>query len=355
MEKYKKATYILASILLGVGVVYLFMKLALGIVLPFAIAFLVVALSRPAIKMLKSKTKLPVSVIAVIVVLFFSIIFMLLVALLISVVAQELGNIVDGLINNLSQEKNVITMLFDFVRGIEEKLPFLKNLTGNDQGIVQMVQEVAIDGIKSLSLSITNIVANLIKNLPEIALCTIVLTLSIFYFAKDYEKISEKIEGLIPKKLHRVALIFKNDTLGAIRKYLQAYILLFFITFALLFSAFLILGIENSFVLSLLIGFVDMLPILGASTITLPWAIIMLIYGDLKLGIGLLITSVIVYVTRQYAEPKILSSQMNIHPLITLFSLYAGLKLFGVTGLLIAPILLCCVKPIYELIKNIRK
>lgn len=355
MEKYKKVTYILASILLGCLVIYLFMKFAIGVILPFIIAFLVVALSRPAIKMLQSKTRLPVSLIAIIVVLFFCILLLLLASLLVSVVAKEIGNIINDLISNLSQEKNFITMIFDFITEIEGKLPFLKSLTGNDQGIMQMVQEVVTDGIKGLSVSLTTFITGIIKNMPEIALSTIVLTLSIFYFAKDYEKISRWLEGLIPKKLHRVSLIFKNDTINAIKRYIYAYLLLLLITFTILFSSFLILGIENSFVLALLISVVDMLPILGASAITLPWAIIMLIYGDLRLGIGLLIISIIVYVVRQYAEPKLLSTQTNIHPLITLFALYAGLKLFGISGLLLAPIFLCLIKPLYDLYKNINE
>ena len=70
------------------------------------------------------------------------------------------------------------------------------------------------------------------------------------------------------------------------------------------------------------------------------------------MGIGLLILFLIVYIVRQIAEPKILSKQMNVHPLITIFALYAGLKLLGIGGLIIAPFLAFLIKTVYNSIKK---
>ena len=37
-------------------------------------------------------------------------------------------------------------------------------------------------------------------------------------------------------------------------------------------------------------------------------------------------------------EPRIVSGQIGLHPLVTLFSMYAGLRLMGVVGMIIGPI-----------------
>ena len=176
--------------------------------------------------------------------------------------------------------------------------------------------------------------------------------LSLFYFAKDYEKIGRKTVSILPKFLAKKAPQIKNDIILVVSKYVKSYILLLVITFAILFSGFLILGIENSFTLAIIISFVDILPILGVGTVLIPWAIILIIGGQTKLAIGLIVLFVVCYIVRQYAEPKIVSTQMEVHPLLTLFAMYAGLKLAGILGLIFAPLVAFVAKTAYNSFKK---
>ena len=50
---------------------------------------------------------------------------------------------------------------------------------------------------------------------------------------------------------------------------------------------------------------------------------------------------------RQLAEPKIVGGSLGIHPLITLFAIYAGFKLFGFFGMIIGPIFAVVIKSIF--------
>jgi predicted PurR-regulated permease PerM len=60
----------------------------------------------------------------------------------------------------------------------------------------------------------------------------------------------------------------------------------------------------------------------------------------------------ITYFSRQFLEPKILSDQMNVHPLITLVFMYAGLKIAGFLGLIVAPIVAFIIKITLYRMKN---
>ena len=40
---------------------------------------------------------------------------------------------------------------------------------------------------------------------------------------------------------------------------------------------------------------------------------------------------------RYIVEPKIVGSQLGLHPLVALIAMFAGLKAFGVTGLILGP------------------
>ena len=58
----------------------------------------------------------------------------------------------------------------------------------------------------------------------------------------------------------------------------------------------------------------------------------------MTLGIGLSILYGVILVARQTLEPKVLASSVGLEALPTLISMFVGLKLFGVLGLIIGPV-----------------
>ena len=59
MEKYKKFAYFGISAITFIALLYLFFKYALGIIVPFAFAYLIVALARPLIDGMCKRRKIP--------------------------------------------------------------------------------------------------------------------------------------------------------------------------------------------------------------------------------------------------------------------------------------------------------
>ena len=43
-------------------------------------------------------------------------------------------------------------------------------------------------------------------------------------------------------------------------------------------------------------------------------------------------------------EPKVLGTQIGVYPLVTLIAMYVGIKLFGVIGIVVGPIVVIFVK-----------
>ena len=62
------------------------------------------------------------------------------------------------------------------------------------------------------------------------------------------------------------------------------------------------------------------------------------------LALGLLALYLIITVIRNIIEPKIVGHQVGLHPVVTLFSMLAGLQLFGIIGLFGFPITLSLLK-----------
>ncbi|WP_337501619.1 AI-2E family transporter, partial [Clostridium sp.] len=80
----------------------------------------------------------------------------------------------------------------------------------------------------------------------------------------------------------------------------------------------------------------DFLPFFGTGTVLIPWAVIKFFSGDYKMVIGLLIIWGVGQLARQIIQPKIVGESMGLPPLMTLFLLYLGFKLRGLTGMILA-------------------
>ena len=350
MEKYKKYSYLILFTLTGILLLYVILKYLLPIFLPFIISFFLVSLVRPLIDKICNKTRASKFFVTIFVIFLVLVLIGTGIVFALITIIEQIGNIFESLSQNLSQDTNYITSIFSFISKIEEKIPFVNNLT--NESVYSLVTDMMTESIKNLSVRLTSGVARVIMSLPQIMVTLIVMLLSLFYFAKDYEKIGKKIISFLPSKISERAPQIKNDIISVVSKYLKSYLLLMLITFFELFVGLLVLGIKNSFVLALIISFVDILPVLGVGTVLVPWAIIMAIGGQTKTAIGILIIFLVIYIVRQYAEPRIVSAQMEVHPLITLIAMYTGLKLAGLVGLIFAPLLAFVVKTSYESFKK---
>ena len=88
------------------------------------------------------------------------------------------------------------------------------------------------------------------------------------------------------------------------------------------------------------------MPLLGTGIILIPWAAVSLLLGEIKLGIGLLVLYAVSSVIRQILEPKLIGEGLGLHPLLSLAAMYAGLRLFGVWGMILAPLVTAGVKSV---------
>jgi sporulation integral membrane protein YtvI len=142
--------------------------------------------------------------------------------------------------------------------------------------------------------------------------------------------------------------VFNNQVLSSFIKMILSYTLVSAICFCELMVGFLILGIKDAVFIAMLIAILDVLPVLGSGTVLIPWGVVSLILGDPTTGIGVLILYGIITVVRQIVEPKIVGSQIGLHPLVTIASLYIGLRLMGGLGLIMGPLYVLMCKKLAE-------
>lgn len=107
-------------------------------------------------------------------------------------------------------------------------------------------------------------------------------------------------------------------------------------------------GNPYSILISFMISLIDAFPILGSGMILIPWSLISFIRGSWENGLILLVTYLLALLLRELMEAKMMGNGMKLLPLFTLASIFIGLKLFGILGILLGPLSLVLIRSIYE-------
>ena len=224
-----------------------------------------------------------------------------------------------------------------------------------DPDVIDIIESIgrsvvqSIDGIfKGISGGTINFITRLISSIPSVLISILIAIISSFFFTLDYQRIVSSVMGMIPIKQRTLILDIKDGLISVLGKYLRAYAKLMSLTFVELSFAFFILGIHNPVGLAFMVAIIDILPVLGTGTVMIPWFIIELIMGNTPLGIGLMITYIVITVIRNILEPKIVGDQIGLHPLATLILIYVGLKMFGFIGLFALPISATILKTLHD-------
>lgn len=205
---------------------------------------------------------------------------------------------------------------------------------------------------KYITTLLTNIIQSLTK-LPIVFVNIVITVLATYFICTEKFYILDKLEHHVPKPWIKKANIKIKKITSTLGKYLKAEVIMICITFIIVLIGmymfrFIGFNITYPLLLALAIGFVDALPILGAGTVLIPWSIIEAINGDLKFGIALILLYAITILTKQLLEPKIVSSEIGIHPIFTLIAMYTGVRFMGILGLLVGPIVLIILKNVYS-------
>lgn len=198
---------------------------------------------------------------------------------------------------------------------------------------LEMLKDGLISGLKntltSFSGAALGIVSGVATGIPSLLLSLLAMIFSTVFVVSDFERLSDFVRENIPEKGKCILgklRIYLTDTLFVV---IRSYVMIMLLTFTELSILFSLFGIEFAVLKAAAIAVFDIMPILGTGGIVIPWAVVSLVLGYTDLGIKLLIIYAIVTVIRNYLEPKIVGTQLGLHPIITLVSMFIGLRLFG--------------------------
>lgn len=111
---------------------------------------------------------------------------------------------------------------------------------------------------------------------------------------------------------------------------------------------FLILRIKYGFLLGILCGVFDIMPLIGTFLIFIPLIIYGICVKNYIVTVGLIILFFLISAVRKIIETRYLKNSFDIHPLIVLLCVYISVNILGVTGVLVGSMYAITLKEIWE-------
>lgn len=315
-------------------IVFLFFFKTLGYTIPFVLAFLFALLLRRPTRFIMKNLKVGSALASIITtVIFYSIFFLLLILLLTSLIS-ELVTLSKSISNYINSQNISIIETFDQLQKYYNNLDptIISALEKNFSNITTQFGKL-VTGVVNWAVTF---VTSILSSIPYLVMLFIFTLISTYFFTKDISAShnTEIFSSHFNKNGAKIIHVF-NESKRMLFNYLRSYLIVISITFGITLIGFLVLGVDYAFVLSLLCGILDLLPILGMPIVYLP---LIFIYGFIQhnyfVAIGLAILYSLVFIVRQVVEPKIVSSSLGIHPVAVLAAFFIGLKAAGIAGMI---------------------
>lgn len=326
---------------------YVILKYALPMVTPFALGFVIAYLLRKPSIFLADRLHLSRKFISLLTVLLFYCTIGLFITLgsirlfaafrsmLMSIPAFYSAQIEPAL-------QELFTVLEDWIQTLDPQLE-----TALSEMFSQTIMSLGTM-VSDLSMSAVGTVSDGAASLPSFFIKMLLLIISSCFIAADYEQLTGFCMRQLSGRSEQLFLQIKEYIIGTLFVCIRSYAIIMFITFVELSIGLTIIGIHYSVLIAFLIAIFDILPVLGTGGIMLPWVVFTAFQGNLPLALGLLIVYLVITVIRNIIEPKIVGSQIGLHPVVTLVSMFVGVQLFGVLGLFGFPIGLSLLRHLNE-------
>lgn len=344
---YKKILLFFLAIIAAIVGIYLGIELAI-FYFPFLIAYIVYKVVKKPIEFLNKKLRFPRGLAAILsIILFIGIVGSLLYVIFAAfvkeliVLSQDFSYLLPEMYTNITTL--VSRFLFFF-----EQLHLSETLIASIQTSFFTVIDKVLTTLGNGLNTTVNFLVNAVVSLPQLLIYVIITILATFFICSDSDYIRESLENHVPERWMLKMYNIVNGLVKSLGGYLKAQGIMITITFIELFTFFSFYGMKYSLILAITIAIIDALPILGTGTVLIPWSIFNFAMGNIKLGIFLIILYLFVLVVRQLIEPKVVASQIGVYPLLTLLAMYTGVRLIGLFGVIVGPIVLIIVKNVLD-------
>ena len=177
-------------------------------------------------------------------------------------------------------------------------------------------------------------------NVSGFAVALVVFMMASYFITGDYPRLRFELTDRVPMVARDFCRSVKNIFMSAFGGYVKSQLILSVGVFMILTVGFLLMRQPYGLLLAFGLAVLDFIPIIGAGTVMVPWAVVDMVLAQYGEAAALMAVWGVIVLFRRFAEPKILGDQTGLSPILSLVGIYAGMKLGGVLGMVVGPLLL---------------
>ena len=330
--------------LIGIGVVWVGIRYALPVALPFLGGAALAFSAEPAVDYLVKSMRLPRPLAAGIGVGGVLVGFITLLSLLGAVAVRELGVLVQTLPDLQQTARDGISLLQEQLTRLADGAP-----EGMRPLLTNTVSRFFSDGtavMDRLTDRIPGAVGSILGAIPDGALGIGTGILAGFMISARLPKLRTDIAARVPEKWKKTYFPALRRIRSILGGWVKAQLILCLITYGIVTLGFLIMRVPYGPAWAILVALVDAVPLLGTGTVLVPCALVSFFQGETMSAIWYLLIYGISAGVRATLEPRLVGKNLGIDPLMTLIAIYVGYRFFGFLGLIVAPMALSAIMQI---------
>ena len=334
----KKVEFIIKAVYFAIIAVIVYAAYHfVGIIIPFVLAFLLVAALQPLIRLINKKLGVNKKLLSGV---FITIVYIGAGAILFWLILQLFFLLKDSLPSLPDYFRDHIEpMLSNSGNGVSD---WLTNVFPEWQSFFDSTHDSLTNGLRdavgTISQKGVSLLGSLISGLPGFFIGLLFTIIASFLIGNHYDVLMRFLKNQVPEKMAASFSGIRTILKNTVWKYIKAMSILTVITFVEVIIGLLIIGAPHPVLFAALIAFFDLLPVFGPGAIMIPWFVIELMLGSTGLAIGIAVIYVIITIIRRVTEPKIVGNQLGLHPILSLLAIYVGYRLFGFLGMIVLPI-----------------
>ncbi|MEW6109900.1 MAG: AI-2E family transporter [Nitrospirota bacterium] len=214
-------------------------------------------------------------------------------------------------------------------------------------------EQVLIENIKKIGTGLMNNLSIRITNIISVAIDFIFMILITFFLLrdgpdfllriKDYMPFSDEHKNRLGSQVKDmiVSTVYGGVTVAVIQGILGGF-------------AFYFVGMDSPVLWGFAMSVMSFVPFLGTFSIWGSVAVYLIIKGSYIQGFGLfLFGSLVISMVDNILKPLIIGSRTKMHTILIFISVFGGIKLFGLIGLIMGPLIMAIFLSVFEIFRSI--
>lgn len=310
----------------------IFLPKIISFFFPFAVAFILSLIANPVVRFMDRKLKIKRKLGSAIVIIVVIALLVGLLYLLILMIIREALRFIEDIPEIVVQITKLMERLSTrFVR-LYQTMP---------DGIQDVIDDMSQNGKGYLSSFLEGVevpsfvkAQGYLKNIGNAVFMAIITVLATYFLIADHDNMRETAKRFFPESIQNGYSLISRNFKTAVGGYFKAQFKIMGILVIMMFVAFTVLEIGYAFLLALVIGLIDLLPVFGTGIVFWPWAIIDFINGNYLRAIVILVLYLVCQIIKQVLQPKMVGDSIGISPFLALLFMFIGYRIQGFLGLI---------------------